>query len=208
MTDHEEAFNRWKEETRREALEKELTRLQKEDSKKSRMLKKMRNAVIILSTLLLLSFAYILVWNTSSAKHEANVKQEQETDQNSVQPGSKKGDSIKVKKDSIIITQLNLVLPGSDTIRFNIPDDGIFFSVQVGAYTGIDMSKFKNSMVSLHQVEYGGLNQFTLGILPTYEEAEEFRDIVKTIGFEQAYITAIKNGKRINIHEAIQQRQK
>jgi hypothetical protein len=209
MTDHEKAFNRWKEETRREALEKELARLQKEDFRKSRILKKMRNGLIILSTLLLLSFIYIVVWGTSPTKQEeAYGKNEQILAQKVGQPKQKKRDSLSVKKDSLTIEQLNIVVPGSDTIRFNVPDDGIFFSVQVGAYMGIDMSKFKNYMVSLHQVEYGGLNQFTLGILPTYEDAVEFRDIVKTIGFEQAYITAIQNGKRINIQEAIQQREK
>lgn len=209
MTDHEKAFNRWKEETRREALEKELVRLKKEDFRKSRMLKKMRNALAILTTLLLLSFAYIAIWGTSPKKQEETyAKNEQTLAQKLGQPEQKKRDSITEKKDSLIIEQLNIVSPGTDTIRFNVPDDGIFFSVQVGAYTNINMSKFKNYMVSLHQVEYGELNQFTLGILPTYEDALEFRNVVKTMGFEQAYITAIQNGERINIQEAIQQRKK
>jgi hypothetical protein len=91
----------------------------------------------------------------------------------------------------------------TDTIAFMIPEDGLFFSIQIGAFSGIDLNKFSNNMIALHQYSNGGINQFTLGIFADYDQAVIFRNLIKKIGFKDAYITAIQNGHRINIQEAL-----
>jgi hypothetical protein len=58
-------------------------------------------------------------------------------------------------------------------------------------------------MIALHQYSNGGINQFTLGIFADYDQAVIFRNLIKKIGFKDAYITAIQNGHRINIQEAL-----
>ncbi|MGQ1890007.1 hypothetical protein ACT29H_06155 [Thermophagus sp. OGC60D27] len=202
MSDHEEAFKQWKEETRREALEKELSRLQKENITKNRYLKKMKTGLFSVTALLILSCIFILTqYNPSNPRQKPHEKAK--LNQEKITHKTPLGSEL-----SSNIDQLILITPVSDTIRFRIPDDGIFFSVQVGAYMGIDMDKFKQNMVSLRQIDYDDINQFTLGIFTSYEEAVEFRDLVKQIGFQEAYITAMQGEKRINIREALQQRTK
>jgi hypothetical protein len=99
--------------------------------------------------------------------------------------------------------ELNIISPLSDTIKLRIPENGIIFSIQIGAYLSHDLQRFNNNMISLHQYSSEYINQFTLGLFTNYTAALEFRDIVKQLGFSDAYVTALKNGKRINIDEAI-----
>ena len=200
MTDHEEAFIRWKENTRREALEKELTRLKKEVTNKKNVQRKIIILLIIVSALLIFTLAYIIFKQGVSATISKDVPREiLSVKESQLQK--------EIESDSVAkVQQLIILFSPTDTLRFDFPDDGIIFSVQVGAYINTDMSKFKQNLISLRQFDYGGINQFTLGILPTYEEALEFREIVKKLGFKEAYITAIQNGKRINIREALKQR--
>ena len=200
MSDHEKAFNQWKDETRREALEKELSRLQKENISTIRHLKKIKIALMSVSALLILSVVFIISGHHSPISEQPLLPTEDMTQDSKNHP---KDSTTKLGIDN---GNLIIMSPMSDTINFSIPDDGIFFSVQVGAFNKINMDKFIQNMISLRQIKYAGINQFTLGILPTYEEAVEFRDVVKKIGFAEAYITAIQNGKRINIQEALQQR--
>ncbi|SFD71662.1 hypothetical protein SAMN05444380_101123 [Thermophagus xiamenensis] len=200
MTDHEQAFIRWKEDTRREALEKELTRLKKEITLKKHLQRKIITLLIIVSTLLIFSLAYIFFHQLFSNPISREVS-------NEIISAKESQLQREIASDSVAKIKQLIILPSTtDTLRFKLPDDGIIFSVQVGAYINTDMSKFKQNMISLRQIDYGGINQFTLGIFTTYEEALEFRDIVRKLGFKEAYITAIQNGQRINIREALQQR--
>lgn len=81
--------------------------------------------------------------------------------------------------------------------------DGIIFAIQIGAYTSIDLNKYEDNLLGIKQDTYEGINQFTLGEFTEYKEADEFLEVVRGMGFEDAFIMSFKNGRRINIQNAL-----
>jgi len=77
---------------------------------------------------------------------------------------------------------------------------GIYFKVQIGAYnqyraTGLGKTEIETEMLE-NQIKY------VLGYFTKASKAEQFRDELKKMGFEQAWIVCYQNGKRITKEEA------
>ncbi len=202
MTESESTFNQWKEDTRREALQKELDRIKNETQKQNKVISRLRSALIIITLLALSSWLSLFIFNNTKENNTSTSLINIE----SISPS----DSIALiaklapeRKKENPIPKLEIMTPDGNPIEFYIPEDGIFFSIQIGAYLGVNMERFRQNMVSLHQSNYGGINQFTLGLFPTYREADVFREIVKKMGFKDAYIIATQNGNRIKIQDAL-----
>jgi len=85
---------------------------------------------------------------------------------------------------------------------------GIIFSIQIGAYTGIDLEQYEDHLMGIKQDSYEGINQFTLGEFVDYTEAVDFLNTIKQMGFQDAFIMSFKNGIRIKTPDAISIRQK
>lgn len=206
MTDHENAFKQWKKETRRDALEKELERLGKVSREQNNSIKKLRRALSIIIMVAIGSWLSLFILKPDLRGNGA-ISPGLPSDSTAITGGTGLEDSsVLESEDADIPRELDIVTPTADTVKFNVPDDGIIFTIQIGAYLGVDMERFRTNMVSLYQDRSAGINQFTLGVLSTHEEAAEFRDIVRSIGFEDAYITAFRNGHRVSIQEALSAR--
>jgi hypothetical protein len=202
MTDHERTFNRWKEDTRREALETELERLQKISDNQTRLIKNMRTKMLLLSIGAIIALLGLWTYMTyfplenpdsKNLSQSTTIHKTTENQQNTTP----------APENSTSPQKITIITPGPDNKEFYVPDDNIFFSIQIGAYQGVDLHKFRNNMVSLHQDSSAGINQFTLGIFPSYKEAAEFRDVVKKIGFIDAHIVATQRGHRIKVRDAL-----
>ena len=204
MNENEEKFREWKESTRREALEKEVKRLKEENEKITTLLKKIRTGLIITGLIILSSYALIFYFylppqtaTNERTEPPSNPKEKQD----STFTTNKRKPS-----ETASMRQLKILAPVSDTAIIKIPPDGLYFSIQTGAYLSKDLSPFEKNMISLHQDSSSGINQFTLGVFSAYEDAQIFRKEVEKLGFKDAYITAGKNGQRINLKEALNQR--
>ncbi|WP_010663366.1 hypothetical protein [Marinilabilia salmonicolor] len=191
VTQNEIELKKWKEKTRREALETEVERLKSVNTYQTGKIKKVTIALIATLVLLVTSFIGFFVIRLSEKNDQTTVSAQkvEETLPKSPAPSDSK--------------EINIISPASDTIKLWVQDNGVLFSVQIGAYSGQNLDEFKDNMISLHQYKSETINQFTLGLFTSYEKAIEFRETIKKIGIKDSYISAIKNGKRIKIQEAL-----
>ncbi|PRZ02043.1 hypothetical protein BY457_10164 [Marinilabilia salmonicolor] len=196
VTRNELELKKWKEKTRREALESEVERLKSLTAHQSEKIKKVTIALISTLALLVLSLIGVFILQNSEKKNQANIKtpaaKEEIATQNAIPPVPK---------------GLNIISPASDTIKLNLNENGILFSVQIGAYSGQNLDEYKDNMLSLHQYKSENINQFTLGLFTGYEKALAFKEAIKKIGIKDSYITAIRDGRRIKIEEALSEKE-
>ncbi|MCA1744784.1 MAG: hypothetical protein LC643_03555 [Bacteroidales bacterium] len=200
MTGSEHSINQTKGElTRTGALEKEVARLktlsQKQSVKHNKLKKIASFQLLFFVVLLIMMFAYgIIQW-----------PEKQETNTNYAIP------TVSLADTTVADTTANRPLThdplqeihGEDMLSFYVPEDGLLFSIQIGAYTGVDMRPYEANMFSLRQYTYQTINQFTVGIFQNYKNAEAFRAIIQQMGFHDAFIIATLNGKRLPIQEAL-----
>lgn len=80
----------------------------------------------------------------------------------------------------------------------SIPEAGITFKVQLGAYsTQPNKSKFAGAgNISIENV--GGMYKVTTGNFKTKEEAIKYRDELQSKGFSGGFIVKFSNGQRVN----------
>lgn len=194
VTENENALKKWKEETRKEALENEVERLRSLANHQSAKIKRISIALLAALAIVIASLGALCALSSSYEKPQP-ITASQTADEKSTEK----------TPPSQIERELNIISPISDTIKFRIPENGIIFSIQIGAYLSHDLQKFNDNMISLHQYSAENINQFTLGLFTNYTEAIEFRDMVKQLGLTDAYVTALKNDKRIPIQEALQE---
>lgn len=200
MTDSEHSINQPKGEvTRINALEKEVARLkilsQKQSVKHNKLKKASIFQLLFFVVLLIMMFAYgIIQWPT-----RPNSKNLTETHL----PALSDTSALDTTANHLPIAGSLPVVQGEDLLSFYVPDDGLIFSVQIGAYTGVDMKPFEVNMFSLRQYSYQTINQFTVGLFQNFQDAEIFRDIIVQMGFHDAFIIATLNGRRLPIQEAL-----
>jgi hypothetical protein len=187
------------ESTRTNALEKEVARLKtlsKKQSVKHNKLKKIASfQLLFFVVLLIMMFAYgIIQWpvqqDTTIASPIASVAATDTT-------------SVDTTANHLPIAQPLPEIEGEDLLRFYVPEDGLLFSVQIGAYTGVDMRPFEANMFSLRQYTYKTINQFSVGIFQNFHDAEAFRSIIQHMGFQDAFIIATLNGRRLPVQDAL-----
>jgi len=194
VTENENALKQWKEETRKEALENEVKRLKTHTTIQAIRIRRIKLALLATIALLVVSLGTIWILSSENEKPRAETVNHSPDKENSTK-----------HSPSVQTRELNIISPISDTIKFRVPENGIIFSIQIGAYLSHDLQKFNDNMISLHQYSAENINQFTLGLFTNYTEALEFKDMVKQLGFTDAYITALKNGKRIKVQDAFQE---
>ncbi|WP_291860198.1 hypothetical protein [Marinilabilia sp.] len=191
VTENEKALKQWKEETRRDALENEVERLKAVTQNQSGKIKNISIALIVAVAILATSLIAFFSVKTGKKNEQVTTSLESTEAETTNPPSQPKN------------RELTIISPLSDTIKFQIPENGIIFSIQIGAFIGQDLAKFNDNMITLHQHSSENINQFTLGLFTSYQEALEFKEMVNTIGFKDAYVTALKDGKRIKIQEAL-----
>ena len=201
-------FNQWKEEMRQDALEKELKRIKQFSTRQSAIIQRQRRTLWFLSIFVgalfaLLIFKGFLKWPHNQTPN-TTLAQPVASPQDSVTRPAVTPDNPTTAANAPI----EILRPGQDTLRIEIPSDGILFSVQIGAFTNFDLNRFNDNLVSIHQDTYEGINQLSLGIFKLYPDATEFLKIVKKIGFEDAFVMATRFGERIKIQKALMTRQK
>ncbi len=197
MTDNEHGLYQTKGETTRiNALEKEVARLktlsQKQSVKHNKLKKRAIFQLLFFVVLLIMMFAYgVIQWPVKQAPTFTNIAPAIDTS------------ALDTTKNNQLVNKSIPEIQGEDMLSFYVPEDGLLFSVQIGAYTGVDMRPFETNMFSLRQYTYQTINQFTVGIFQNFKDTEAFRNIIHQMGFHDAFIIATLNGKRLPIQEAL-----
>jgi hypothetical protein len=185
----EEAFKAWKDQTRQEALEKEVKRLRERTYRQSGKIGSLQRAIYFTW------FFFIVLFVVMISKGMISI-------------GKKKAVPAKTVMQAAIskTTKSNVVpdtLPKKEQI--SIPEvpvplkntTGVIYCVQIGAFTDLNLDEFKDNLISLQQDSYNGINQITLGRFRDYDKTVRFLDIVQQIGFQDAFIMSFRNGKRV-----------
>ena len=113
-------------------------------------------------------------------------------------------DTPKVKEAPIKTSKLDLVIKPEETKKSEIK--GIVFKVQISASgknletTPSNFKGLKNISVSY---ENGSLYKYMYGETTIYEDAKQNLVEAKAKGYDSAYIVAFKDGKKIDVKEAI-----
>ncbi|TAH24773.1 MAG: Ezrin/radixin/moesin family protein [Cytophagales bacterium] len=82
---------------------------------------------------------------------------------------------------------------------------GVQFKVQIGAFRNKDLTKyFQNNKNFSGEVDEDGTKKYTLGIFNEYWEADKFKKYLRDMGVKDAWIVSYKDGKRIDIKDALE----
>lgn len=82
---------------------------------------------------------------------------------------------------------------------------GITYKVQIGAFKNKDLSKyFENNKNFSGEVDVDGTKKYTLGAFPTYWEADNFKKYLREMGVSDAWVVAYKDGKRVELKDALE----
>jgi cell division protein FtsN len=80
--------------------------------------------------------------------------------------------------------------------------DGIFFSIQIGAYYRRNISHLiEKDKADLKVEENNGMKKYLIGGYTSYEEAAEARKKLRSVGAKDAWIVAYKDGQRVPMSE-------
>jgi hypothetical protein len=72
------------------------------------------------------------------------------------------------------------------------------FCVMIGAYVNSDVSRFdKNLTQNVRQISVKGVNQIAIGLFGSQHEAMDLLAYIQKLGFKDAYIVKVRNGRRI-----------
>lgn len=104
-------------------------------------------------------------------------------------------------------------VPNVTNTKPNVPETGLFFSVQLGAYREVVPVAMANRFlvfasrgVSIYKDANTGLTVYQVGALNTYAEAAALKAEAVSSGITDAFIVAWNDGKMIGVEEALKVR--
>ncbi len=104
-------------------------------------------------------------------------------------------------------------VPNITNTKPNVPETGLFFSVQLGAYREVVPVAMANRFlvfasrgVSIYKDANTGLTVYQVGALNTYAEAAALKAEAVSSGITDAFIVARNDGKMIGVEEALKVR--
>jgi intein/homing endonuclease len=82
---------------------------------------------------------------------------------------------------------------------------GVLFKVQIGSFKNKDLTKyFQNNKNFSGEIDEDGAKKYTLGIFKEYWEADTFKKYLRDMGVKDAWIVSYKDGRRVNIKDALE----
>lgn len=86
----------------------------------------------------------------------------------------------------------------------HLPDSGIVFTVQIGAFEGFSLQSPNGRIEDVYQKENDGMKKVMLGRFTNLTHAQGFQKQMVELGLRNAYIVAYDNGQPIGLIEANQ----
>jgi hypothetical protein len=84
------------------------------------------------------------------------------------------------------------------------PMQGLVYRVQVGAYERLGIANHASSDPAYNVEQQGRVKKYQLGYFRSSNDARLFRDDLRKLGLRDAFVVAFKDGRRIEIREALQ----
>lgn len=81
---------------------------------------------------------------------------------------------------------------------------GVVFKVQIGAYTGKDLSQFVAADDDMEQEVAGNIQKYTLGTFTDYWQADKFKKHLRKMGVKDAWIVPYKDGTRVPMKDVLE----
>ncbi len=102
------------------------------------------------------------------------------------------------------VEDLNAVMIRDGKIeKWNRVDDGsLVYRVQLGAYEGFDLDKYKQNIEGLYQDSIDGFHKVSLGAFSRLADAQKFQQSMVRLGMDNVYIVAYENNKPLGLIEA------
>jgi|SaaInl5LU_22_DNA_1037371.scaffolds.fasta_scaffold55824_2 hypothetical protein len=79
------------------------------------------------------------------------------------------------------------------------PNDQLQFSVQVGSFKDMDFSELSKRFVEASTIEKDSLTALVVGNYQSLPQAQEMLAVLVSLGMENAYIVAHKDGKNVGL---------
>ncbi len=198
MTPQEAEHHIHQNKLRQEAIDREVLRLKNINKKQSSKISNLRKSLYFLLFFFISLFTIFLLkgminFSGSESKSENLKLLKQVQQQNIIQTSLQ--DSITFYKNKY-----------KEIVDHNINtrnESGIRYKVQIGAFKKINLQNFEENLVTINQEKYDSINQYTLGDFKDYEKAKEFNEIIKNMGFKDAFIASTKDGKRVPIESVV-----
>ncbi len=84
-------------------------------------------------------------------------------------------------------------------------EHGVVFRVQIGALTKEEYDKEIPSDFAMEVEQKEDMQKMLIGYYRDYEEANTFKKLMRKIGISTAWIVPYKDGKRVKLHEVLDQ---
>jgi len=82
--------------------------------------------------------------------------------------------------------------------------EGLIFKVQIGAFRNpIPQDLFSGMTPITGETTPQGFTRYTAGIFLKYSTADQVKNEIKSLGYNDAFVVAFLNGKRISMNEAL-----
>lgn len=82
---------------------------------------------------------------------------------------------------------------------------GVFFEVQIGAFSKFDLSSYEEELVNLRIDKETGLCKYTLGKFRDFERAKDFLAEIRKMGLQDAFIVGKIDGQRVDLKLAVKE---
>jgi hypothetical protein len=84
---------------------------------------------------------------------------------------------------------------------------GIIYAVQVGAFRNNLPMSFYYQFAPVVSEEHGdGIHRYTAGFFNTYKEAYGSLKLIKELGYKDAFVVVLNNGKRVKMTEDLKRK--
>lgn len=94
-------------------------------------------------------------------------------------------DELDKKYSKLLEEQVKTVLPS-----------GVAYQVQMGYFEYLNLVSFNEQLKTIKAEEVGGAKRYVIGHFINLEDAMQFRDDIRVLGIDDAFVTQYINGKR------------
>lgn len=189
MTPQEIEHQDWKNKMRKKALEKELVRLRRIETRNLKKINDLRKSIIFMGAAVIILFFILHITGAISF-----------TKKNPIQSNNFSY-KINTLEDSVdfLNKKIDILVKTKATIA---AEKGYQFKVQFAAFKSNELDQYSENLVSIDQNKYDQINHYTLGSFKNLNKATKFLIRMKEIGFSDSFIIATHNGDIVPIEEA------
>jgi hypothetical protein len=172
------------------------------ENKTSRLIRIYRRALVLLSSLFVVSIAAVLfLWmqfNSEAVElgalrgvvSEANLFANQQ-------------DSLQNQIDSLTLVNIKLIADNEILVENSDRIDGIFFEVQIGSFQDFNIDQYVEHLANLRSEPHEGGNKLLLGRFRSFKKALLFENDLKRIGMKDVFVVGRVDGKLTPVMDAL-----